>query len=135
MSAGAGSGVAAPSSLGQVLDKQALQAYRSRLRALDDELGEAEEWSDLGRLASLRAERDALLGELARATGLNGRVRTAGSSDERARIAVKKALTAAIGRIATIDESLADHLQTRIHTGISCSYDPTSQDELTWLLD
>ena len=58
-----------------MLDKQALQAYRQRLRDLDEELAEAEEWSDLGRLDALRTERDALLDELARATGLGGRAR------------------------------------------------------------
>jgi hypothetical protein len=101
---------------------------------LDEELDEAQEWSDLGRIANVRAERDALLSELGRATGLSGRVRTTGSSEERARIAVKKALSAAIARIATVDEHLGDHLQTRIHTGLSCSYDPSPDDGVSWVL-
>ena len=124
---GAGTGVVDESSLGEVLDQQALRAYRQRLSSLDEEIAEAEQWSDLGRLDKLGAERDALLAELSRATGLSGRVRTAGSSAERARIAVKKALSAAIARIATVDESLAAHLQARIHTGLSCSYEPGSR--------
>jgi len=132
---GAGTGVVAESSLGDVLDKQALQAYRQRLQALDDELSEAQDWSDLGRVEAARAERDALLDELSRATGLNGRVRTSGASEERARIAVKKALSVAIGRIATVDDLLASHLQARIHTGLSCSYDPAPDDDLSWLLE
>jgi hypothetical protein len=48
---------------------------------------------------------------------------------------VKKALSAAIGRIATVDASLADHLQARIHTGLSCSYEPAPDDGIYWLLD
>jgi hypothetical protein len=132
---GAGTGVADESSLGEVLDQQDLRAYRQRLSLLDEELAEAEQWSDPGRIERIGAERDALLAELSRATGLSGRVRTTGSSAERARIAVKKALSAAIGRIATVDASLADHLQARIHTGLSCSYEPAPDDGIYWLLD
>ncbi len=132
---GAGTGVADESSLGDVLDQLALRAYRDRLAALDAELDEAQEWSDLGRVATLQAERDALLSELSRATGLGGRVRTTGSSQERARIAVKKALNAAIGRIATVDAALADHLHARIRTGLRCSYDPAPGDDVEWTLD
>lgn len=132
---GAGTGVVDESSLGEVLDQQALRAYRQRLSSLDEEIAEAEQWSDLGRLDKLGAERDALLAELSRATGLSGRMRTAGSSAERARIAVKKALSAAIARIATVDESLAAHLQARIHTGLSCSYEPVPDEGICWRLN
>jgi hypothetical protein len=86
-------------------------------------------------LDSLRAERGALLDELARATGLGGRTRTAGSSQERARVAVKKAISTATARIATIDGPLGRHLQTRIHTGLNCSYEPDPADDLDWDLD
>ena len=127
---GAGTGVAVESGLGDLLDKQALNAYRQRLRDLEQELTEAEEWSDIGRLDAIRAERDALLDELSRATGLGGRVRTTGSSQERARVAVKKAISAATDRIATVDAPLARHLQTGIHTGLNCSYEPDPQT--TW---
>jgi len=133
--AGAGTIVTVESGLGDLLDTRALQAYRQRLRDLEQELTEAEDWSDIGRLDSLRAERDALLHELARATGLGGRARTTGSSQERARVAVKKAISAATGRIATIDGPLGRHLQTRIHTGLNCSYEPDPEDDLDWVLD
>lgn len=133
---GAGAGAATlESGLGDLLDAQALKAYRQRLRDLELELAEAEDWSDIGRLGSLRAERDALLHELARATGLGGRARTTGSSQERARVAVKKAISAATGRIAAIDGPLGRHLQTRIHTGLNCSYEPDPADDLEWVLD
>ena len=132
---GAGTGVAVQSGLGDILDKQALKAYRQRLRDLDQELTEAEQWSDLGRLDALRTERDALLDELARATGLGGRARPAGSSQERARVAVKKAISAATDRIATVDQPLARHLRAGIHTGLNCSYEPDPADSLDWVLD
>jgi len=132
---GAGTGAAVQSGLGDILDKQALMAYRQRLRDLGQELTEAEQWSDLGRLDALRTERDALLDELARATGLGGRARPAGSSQERARVAVKKAISAATDRIATVDQPLARHLRAGIHTGLNCSYEPDPADSLDWVLD
>jgi hypothetical protein len=132
---GAGTGVAVQSGLGDILDKQALKAYRQRLRDLGQELTEAEQWSDLGRLDALRAERDALLDELARATGLGGRGRPAGSGQERARVAVKKAISAATDRIATVDQPLARHLRAGVHTGLNCSYEPDPADSLDWVLD
>ncbi len=131
----AGTGTVAAPGLGDLLDKQALRAYRRRLLELEGELAEAQEWADLGRLSAVRAERDALLNELARATGLGGRVRTTGSTEERARVAVKKAVSAALGRIATVDEPLAYHLRAAIHTGLSCSYEPSPETGFEWVLD
>ncbi|MDX6258292.1 MAG: hypothetical protein QOJ11_4626 [Frankiales bacterium] len=132
---GAGTGVAVQPGLGEVLDRRALAAYRQRLRDLDDELTEAEGWSDAGRLQAVRTERDALLSELGRATGLGGRARTTGSSEERARVAVKKAISAAIDRVASIDAPLARHLRSGIHTGLTCSYQPDPADSVDWVLD
>jgi hypothetical protein len=131
---GAGTGVVVEAGLGELLDEQAIDAYRRRLRDLEQEISEAEEWSDLGRLDAARVERDALVDELARGTGLGGRARTAGSSQERARVAVTKAIGAAISRIATVDEPLARHLQGSIRTGLTCSYEQDGED-LTWVLD
>lgn len=133
--AGGGSGVVVESGLGEVIDKQALDAYRQRLAELDHELAEAEEWADLGRLDSVRDERDALAHEVARAVGWKGRLRTTGSSNERARVAVQKAIATAVDRIATIDEPLARHLKTCVHTGLSCSYEPDPSDTWDWVLD
>jgi hypothetical protein len=133
--AGSGAGVVAEPGFGELVDRQALAAYRQRLRDIDREIAEAEEWSDLGRLDTVHAERDALLHELARATGLGGRTRTAGSSSERARVAVRKAVAAAIDRIATVDEDLARHLRARVRTGLSCSYEPEPADLPEWVLD
>jgi tetratricopeptide (TPR) repeat protein len=135
---GAGTGVVAESGLGELADRPALAAYRQRLRDLDADLAEAKEWADQGRVAAAQAERDALLGELGRATGLGGRARTAGSSHERARVAVQKAITAAIDRIETIDADLGRHLRAHVRTGLTCSYEPEPDDPrnaLDWVLD
>ncbi|MBO3749976.1 hypothetical protein J5X84_28175 [Streptosporangiaceae bacterium NEAU-GS5] len=132
---GATGPVADESSLGPIADRQALAAYRERLGDLERELAEAEEWADLGRLDGLREERDALLGELARDIGLGGRPRSAGSSRERARIAVKKAISAAVDRLSAVDETLADHLRPSLHTGLTCVYQPDPRHPAEWVLD
>jgi hypothetical protein len=132
---GAGTGVAVQAGLGGLIDKQALTAYRRRLRDLEHEISEAEDWADLGRIDAIRAERDALLDEVARATGLGGRVRTTGSGQERARIATRKAISAAIERITAVDQALGKHLHATIRTGLSCSYEPDPDDAIMWILD
>jgi hypothetical protein len=132
---GAGTGVAAEGGLGEVLDERARMAYRQRLRDLEAEITEAEDWSDIGRLDALRAERAALLHELGYATGLGGRARTTGSSQERARVATRKAITAAIQRVAAVDEALGRHPRTGIKTGLDCCYDPDPTDSIDWTLD
>lgn len=120
--------------LGETLDRQAIQAYRQRLHDLDDDLAQAEDWSDTGRVESLKAERDALVHELTAAAGLGGRPRAAGASHERARIAATKAITAAITRITTLDEPLGHHLRDTVHTGTHCTYQPSPGDERHWIL-
>ena len=120
---------------GELVDRQALAAYRQRLRDLDAEIAEAEDWADAGRLQEARDERQALLDELARVTGLGSRVRTSGSSQERARVAVKKAISTAIGRIEEIDEVLGHHVRTTVSTGLVCCYDPGPTGSPHWILD
>lgn len=122
------------SGTGELADRQALAAYRARLADLDTEIDEAEDWADQGRLAAAREERAALLDELGRVAGLGGRPRTSGSSQERARVAVKKAISAALTRIETVDPSLAHHLRTCIATGLTCSYQPEPGSLRTWVL-
>ena len=103
---GAGTGVVDRVRTRRAADQQALAAYRERLRDLDASSPRPRTGPTTDDSAAARAERDALLGELARATGLNGRARTTGSSQERARIAVQKAITAALERIESVDTGL-----------------------------
>jgi hypothetical protein len=119
--------------MGELSDRQALAAYRTRLRELDDELSEATAWADQGRLAGLRLERDAIFDEINRSLGLGGRSRVVGGSGEKARVAVKKAITVAVDRIATVDEQLAQHLRSSLRTGARCSYEPADGDVVEWV--
>jgi hypothetical protein len=122
--AGGPPAAAAGGSLGPVLDATARRAYQQRLTDLEDELAEAEEYADLGRVARLRAERSMLADELAGALGLGGRARFAGDPAERARKAVTMRIRAVTGVIAAQDDVLARHLRNTIRTGRLCSYQP-----------
>jgi hypothetical protein len=119
---------------GQVADARALAAYRQRLLDLDAELEQARSWADEGRTARLTLEREALLSELRSAAGLGGRPRRFGSADERARVAVRKAIAAALARIEDRDPALARLLRDTVRTGARCRYDPDPARPVTWIL-
>ncbi len=107
-----------------VLDDRARAAYRARLANLDDELAEADARQDIERSARLATERDALIDELARATGLGGRRRRLGDATERARTTVTARIRDAIGRIERAHPELGRHLRASIVTGTRCAYRP-----------
>jgi len=121
-----GSGVQdAGAALGPTLDMPARRAYEERVRDLTDDIEEARDMNDVGRVERLEDERDVLLGQLAAALGLSGRSRTAGAtSPERARKAVSMRIRGAIDRIDREMPSLGHHLGHAIHTGLFCSYQP-----------
>jgi hypothetical protein len=119
---------------GPLLDRQALAAYRRRLGELDAELAEARAHADLGREERLDHERDALLDQLRTATGLGGRARAAGGTHERARVAVRKAIAAAIDRVAALDPSLGRLLADTVTTGATCRYAPDPDRPVRWVL-
>ena len=110
-------------------------AYRTRLRDIDGELAEADSWADEGRLARLRLEREALLDQVGAAAGLSGRRRMFSSADERARVAVRKAIAASLTRIEHQDPALARLLRDAVRTGANCRYDPDPARPVTWMLD
>ncbi len=112
---------------GAPIDARALAAYRERLRALDAEQAEAERNSDLGRLGLLSAERESLLSELEGAAHGD-----ASSHSERARIAVTKAIKAALAKIAERHPELGAHLSATIRRGYSCSYVPDPRVPVEW---
>jgi hypothetical protein len=109
---------------GPNLDEQAIRAYRSRLAAIDAELDDADLRGDAASAQGLSDERSALVLELAAASGLGGRRRAAGGSRERARVAVKKAISGALAALRSADPQLAAHLGGHVRTGLVCRYEP-----------
>jgi hypothetical protein len=82
-----------------------------------------------------QAERDALVQQLAAAAGLGGRARASGATSERARVAVRKAIAAAIERIDAVDPALGRLLRDTVRTGSACRYEPDPARPVVWLLD
>jgi hypothetical protein len=110
-------------------DIEALAAYRDRLDQLDWEIDDATEAVDIGRVEKLGEEREALLAEIRRSTGLGGRIRTVTTEpSERARKAVSARIRDAIRRIEAVTPELAAHLDRSIRTGLRCCYDPPADE-------
>jgi predicted ATPase len=109
---------------GPLLDREALRQYRKRLAELDDALDDAAVHGDAKRQAQRSAEREALIAELKRATGLGGRPRRSGSPAEKARLNVTRTIRHAIIDLSTKVPELAAHLDESIVTGVSCCYEP-----------
>lgn len=112
--------------VGPMLDRVALRQYRNRLLELDEDLDDAEAKHDIARHDKRSAEREALLKELARATGLGGKPRPMGSPTEKARLNVTRTIRHAIGQLSTALPELAAHLGESIATGVSCCYEPST---------
>jgi tetratricopeptide (TPR) repeat protein len=117
---------------GVMLDERAKTAYRRRLAEIDEDVEQARALGDTTREAQADAERDFLIGELARAVGLGGRDRRAASASERARSAVTRAIRLAIARIAEHHPTLGEHLGSSIHTGTTCAYRPDLHAGIAW---
>jgi hypothetical protein len=121
---GAGAGELTGGSAQPVLDRVARQEYSRRLETLRAEIDDLDSAGDRTGAARAREERDWLIAELAAATGIGGRPRHFPDSEEKARIAVGKAIRRALRRIADADALIGAHLQASVSTGIRCSYRP-----------
>jgi len=101
-------------------------AQRERAADLSEELAEARSFNDPERVARVRAQLEALAGELAQPGG-------GGSAPaERARVNVTRALRAALRRIAEHEPELGRQLQSSIRTGATCAYRPDPETQLRW---
>ena len=116
---------------GQAIDSGAIVAYKCRLDELRSELQEAERFNDIGRVARLREEREALGDQLRSALTRHGRIRIAGAHGERARSAVGKSIRFSMKRIAKLDPALGRFLNESVHTGYECAYLP--KNPFTWM--
>jgi tetratricopeptide (TPR) repeat protein len=120
---------------GAALDAQAKREYRTRLEDLRAEIEEAESFNDPERAARAREELEFIAHELSSAVGLGGRDRKAASNAERARVNVTRAVKSVIRRIAAEDQSLGRELDTTVHTGYFCRYEPDPRRPVAWHVD
>ncbi|HET6833056.1 MAG TPA: AAA family ATPase [Acidimicrobiales bacterium] len=124
----------APRRLGAdaILDERAKARYRQRLAELDEQIDRALDRHDDHRAAQLDNERQALIDELRRATGLAGRSRRLGDEGERARKTVTARIRDSLRRLDQRHPELARYLRATISTGITCRYQPAG--DVTWRL-
>jgi hypothetical protein len=117
---------------GEMLDEQAKNQYRRRLSDLRKELEEAKALGIVERAERVEFEISALTKELARAVGLKGRDRRAGSASERARQSLNKTIKAAIEKITELEPTIGGYLSRTIKTGTFCSYQPNPECPINW---
>jgi hypothetical protein len=98
---------------------------------LDEDITEAEHNHDHERAARLGAERQALIDELGRITGIGHRPRQFASHPaERARKAVTARIREAFKKIEAVLPELAAHFELTITTGTYCRY--RSDGTISW---
>ena len=121
--------------LGPAIDAAARAAYRRRAEELAAAAARAEAAGDRGRADRAREEQQALIRELAAATGLGGRARPTGDVSERARQSVTKAIKSALKRIRREHEELGRHLEATVRTGLFCRYEPDARVAVPWHIE
>jgi hypothetical protein len=114
----------APRDAGDVLDARARSEYRRRIVELREELGEAQNRHDLGRVEALRAELEMLEDEVRAALGPGKRGRRMARDTERLRQAITRRIRAAVGQIERHHPALGAHLAATVSTGYRCVYRP-----------
>ncbi len=107
-----------------VLDADARQDYRRRIEELQADVERAQRDNDPGLTERLRAELDALIDELTKASGMGGRSRNLDRRVERARTATTWRIRSAIKKIASAHPRLGQHLDNSVRTGTFCVYSP-----------
>ena len=122
----------AASDAGEILDAEALRAYRARIAELRMAIDDAQSAGAADRAGAMSEELDFITRELSRGLGLGGRARRAGSAAERARINVARAVKAAMQRINDVDPNLAAHLGATVRTGTVCVYAPDPRSPIEW---
>ena len=102
-----------------VLDEAAARAYRERLTQLRNQARRAGPGAE-----RIRTEMEWLRAELAATSGPGGRRRAFADQDERARIAVGKAIRRAIDQLTRIDPVVGRYVRTVVRTGVRCVFEP-----------
>jgi predicted ATPase len=117
---------------GEMLDAKAKQDYQRRITDLREQIEDLRERGDDERAARAQSEMDFLVREIARAVGLGGRDRRAGSAAERARLNVTRAIKSAVQKISEHDRQLGELLDGSIRTGSFSCYLANPHAPITW---
>jgi len=107
-----------------VVDGEATIEYRERLKELQQEIERCDAVGDQAGAIRAHAERDMLLARLRPTTDSADDALSPDAAEERARIAVGKAIRRALARIIDADPQMGALLSASIHTGRRCIYLP-----------
>jgi tetratricopeptide (TPR) repeat protein len=110
-----------------VIDQRARAEYAARARVLSDAVRRARADGDAGQVQALEDEIEALTRELGRSTDRHGRARSFAGPAERARTAVRKAISRALDAVEAGDPTLGQTLRGSVTTGYECSYTPQAR--------
>ncbi len=117
-----------------VLDEAAKESYRRRLIDIDDDIADARADNDLGRAELAELDREYIVAELRRATGLGGRDRVALDGAERARVSATRSIRYALDRLGEHSPDVAAHLHQHVRTGTYLCYEPDSLRPIDWII-
>ena len=115
-----------------VLDDAAKAAYRRRLDDIDEDIADARSHNDIARAELAERDREYLIEELKRATGLGGRDRVVLDDAERARVSVTRSIRYSLARLAESSPAVAEHLRQHVQTGTFCRYERDSLHPVDW---
>ncbi|RIV45900.1 tetratricopeptide repeat protein [Flagellimonas pelagia] len=115
-----------------LIDEKALMEYKSKIKSLKMQIGDAEEIGLIEKAEGLKEEYEQLMGHIGKVMGLSNKARKTGSSLEKARAAVTWRIRNSIKKLEQIHPLLAKHLANSIKTGTCCSYKPEIPHEWTF---
>jgi hypothetical protein len=116
----------------ELMDSAALRSYRDRIAELHAEIDEADDHNDLVRAERARTELDTLLEHITTSAALGQRSRQFTSSQERARVAVRKSLSRVFDDISAQSPRLGALLGECIRTGNVCRFEPRDPLPAVW---
>jgi predicted nucleic acid-binding Zn-ribbon protein len=116
-----------------VLDERAREQLGDEFESLQDQLRDAEQNNDVGKIEFIQAQMEAITEQVASAAGLAGRKRKLGDEIERVRKAVSNAVYRARKKLAEQHEELGRHLDASISAGDYLCYRP--EEPLSWITE
>lgn len=121
--------------LGPLIDDRARLEYGAEIKALEEQIEEAERFCEVAKASLLREHLQRLIDELAKTVGFRGKRRPICDAGERARTKIRKNFKSTLEAIRGVHESLGDYLEKHVKTGCFCSYNPVSHSDDKWTIE
>lgn len=109
---------------GDVIDGVALKEYTAQLNTLRAQRQDAEVIGDIDGMTEIDDTMSWLAAQIRAGRGKGGRLRQFSTGSEKARVAVSHTLNTTLSRIEREMPNLHEHLQSYLHLGAICRYEP-----------